>query len=95
MLTTTRPWQDEEEVALLDADLDNGWDIVVYNDDVNSFEWVITCFRQVLRHTLEQSEQLSLIIHYKGKAAVKHGSLDELTPLAEALLERGLSAKIE
>ena len=90
-----RPWEQEDDVALLDEDLDEGYDLLVYNDDENSFEWVIECFRKVLGFNFEQSEQLALIINYKGKATVKHGSLDMLTPLATELLERGLSAKIE
>jgi ATP-dependent Clp protease adaptor protein ClpS len=95
MFDSPRPWEEEDEVALMDEETDEGYDLLVYNDEVNSFEWVIECFRKVLGFTFEQSEQLSIIIHYKGKAAVKHGSLDTLTPLATALLERGLSVKIE
>jgi ATP-dependent Clp protease adaptor protein ClpS len=89
-------WEEEEDV-LVDEDIgdDSPSHIVVYNDDVNSFEWVIQCFMEVLRHSHEQAEQLSLIIHFKGKATVKTGSRIELRPLCEALLERGLSAELE
>lgn len=68
--------------------------IIVYNDDHNSFDWVIQCFVEVLGHTHEQAEQLSFIIHFKGKACVKRGSRKELKPLKDALVERGLSAVI-
>jgi len=69
--------------------------IVVYNDDYNTFDWVIESLMEVCGHTFEQSEQLSLIVHYKGKAGVKTGGLNELKPLKDALVERGLSAVIE
>lgn len=70
-------------------------ELVVYNDDFNTFDWVIKCFIEVLEHTPEQSEQLALIIHYKGKAIVKTASKRVLQPKKDALVERGLSAVIE
>lgn len=69
--------------------------IVVSNDDHNSFDWVIESFIEVLNHTHTQAEQLAMIIHTKGKAAVKNGSFEELRPPCEALIERGLDATIE
>lgn len=69
--------------------------LVVFNDDVNTFEWVIESFVEVLKHTSEQAEQLSLIIHTKGKATVKTAPVKELRPKRDALTERGLSAIIE
>ena len=69
--------------------------LIVYNDDENTFDWVIKSFVEVLKHTSEQAEQLSLIIHTKGKATVKTASFKELRPPKEALTDRGLSAVIE
>lgn len=69
--------------------------LIVYNDDFNTFDWVIRCFMEVCNHTQEQSEQLSLLVHFKGKATVKTGSLNLLKPMKDALTERGLSAVIE
>jgi len=69
--------------------------LIVYNDDFNTFDWVIQCFMEVCSHTFEQSEQLSLIVHYKGKAIVKTGKMDKLKPMKDALVERGLSAVID
>ena len=69
--------------------------LLVYNDDFNTFDWVIQCFMEVCNHTFEQSEQLSLIVHYKGKAIVKTGNVKLLKPMKDALVERGLSAVIE
>lgn len=70
-------------------------EIVVYNDDHNTFDWVIQCFMEICNHTFEQSEQLSILVHYKGKATVKSGPIDHLKPLKDALVDRGLSATIE
>ncbi len=69
--------------------------LVVFNDDFNTFDWVIQCFMQVCNHTYEQAEQLSLIVHFKGKATVKTDAFDILKPMKDALVDRGLSAVIE
>jgi ATP-dependent Clp protease adaptor protein ClpS len=88
----------EREEVLLEEEIEDIGDLarlIVYNDDHNSFDWVIQCFMEVLDHTFEQSEQLALIIHFKGKATVKTAPLSELKPKKDALTERGLSAVIE
>lgn len=89
-------WYEETDI-LIDEDIDSGFlaYLIVYNDDVNTFDWVIKCFVEILGHTAEQAEQLSLIIHFKGKATVKEGPKSELRPLKDALCDRGLSAVIE
>ena len=96
-MTNTKPliWEEADEVLLLDDDLGNPADLVIYNDDHNTFDWVIQCLIEILEHTSQQAEQLSLIIHFKGRATVKRGPLSTLVQPAEALLDRGLSAKIE
>ena len=68
--------------------------IIVYNDDVNTFEHVIDSFIHVLKHTVEQAEQCAFIIHTKGKCKVKQGEYDALVPLCSAILDRGISAEI-
>lgn len=69
--------------------------LVVLNDDYNTFEWVIECFVDVLKHSSEQAEQLAWIIHTKGRASVKLGVFEELRPFKDALVDRGLNAIIE
>jgi len=69
--------------------------LIVYNDDVNTFEWVIKCFMEVLQHSSQQAEQLAMLIHFKGKATVKTAPKSELRPKKEALTDKGLSAVIE
>ena len=69
--------------------------LVLYNDDVNSFQWVIDSLIVVCKHNEEQAEQCSLIVHNNGKCAVKDGAFEKLKPLKESLAERGLSVTIE
>ena len=68
--------------------------IILYNDDVNTFEHVIATLIRVCEHTEEQAHQCSLIVHYKGKCSVKTGSYEELKPRCSALLDAGLNAEI-
>jgi ATP-dependent Clp protease adaptor protein ClpS len=69
--------------------------LILYNDDFNTFEFVASCLVSICGHLPLQAEQCTYLVHYTGKCAVKHGSFRELKPLCEALLEKGLSAKIE
>jgi ATP-dependent Clp protease adaptor protein ClpS len=69
--------------------------LVLHNDDVNTFDWVIESLIKVCNHDREQAEQCSIIVHYNGKCPVKDGSVIQLRPMQEALLDRGLSATIE
>ncbi len=78
---------------LVDTDL--GSEIILYNDDVNTFDHVIHCLVKYCKHSSEQAEQCSLLVHYKGKCSVKKGSEIELIPICSALQEKGLSATIE
>lgn len=87
-----------EETDVLDEVVDvigNHAHLLVYNDDFNTFDWVIRCLIEILNHTPEQAEQLSLIVHFKGKATVKSGPKSVLKPFKDALVDRGLSAVIE
>ncbi len=69
--------------------------LIVLNDDYNTFEWVIECFIEILQHTSEQAEQSAWIVHTKGRASVKVGIFEVLKPYREALVDRGLNAIIE
>jgi ATP-dependent Clp protease adaptor protein ClpS len=84
-----------EDILTLETDQGSMSELIVYNDDFNTFEWVIECLVDVLNHSNEQAEQLSLIIHYNGKATVKTAPVPVLRPFKDALVERGLSAVIE
>ena len=69
-------------------------EIILFNDDVNTFDHVIETLVRVCNHTDEQANQCALLVHYKGKCTVKTGTYDELEPQCSALLEAGLSAEI-
>lgn len=69
-------------------------EIILYNDDVNTFDHVIETLIKVCNHEALQAEQCALLVHYKGQCAVKTGEYDELKPLCSALLDAGLSAEI-
>lgn len=89
---------EELEEVLVEEEVTDTGDpsfLVVFNDDHNSFDWVIQSFVEVLEHSSEQAEQLSLMIHFKGKAVVKTAPMSILKPRKDALTERGLSAIIE
>lgn len=70
-------------------------DLIVFNDDVNSFDHVIASLKKVCKHTNEQAEQCTWIIHYNGKCQVKRGVFEKLEPMCTALLEKGISAEIQ
>ena len=69
--------------------------IVVWNDDVNTFEWVIETLIDVCGHSTEQAEQCAIIIDSKGKYAVKEGSYEILKPQCDAITERGINATVD
>jgi len=90
-MSTREKIQEKESVDTLEQ-INN--EIVLYNDDVNTFDHVINTLVFVCEHTPEQAEQCSIIVHYKGKCTVKTGAYDELEPRCSMLLEAGLSAEI-
>jgi len=70
-------------------------DLVVFNDDVNTFDHVIESLVKVCKHEVEQAEQCTWIIHFNGKCQVKRGTFEKLEPMCTALLERGITAEIQ
>ncbi|HMH33224.1 MAG TPA: ATP-dependent Clp protease adaptor ClpS [Puia sp.] len=88
-------------VELMDDDVDILTDsedpcsLVVWNDEVNTFEWVIETLMDICKHSAEQAEQCAMIIHTQGKYAVKKGSYESLKPMCDAITDRGIGATIE
>ena len=87
-------WQTQEN-SDLDVLTDKHHNLIVWNDEVNTFDWVIESLVEICDHSPEQAEQCALFIHYKGKYGVKKGSFDFLRPKAEALIDRGIQATID
>jgi ATP-dependent Clp protease adaptor protein ClpS len=83
-----------EEKVQVETKEQNLNEIVLYNDDVNTFDHVIDTLIYACDHTPEQAEQCSLLVHYKGQCTVKTGVYDELEPRCTILLDAGLSAEI-
>ena len=75
--------------------LEDIYSIILYNDDVNSFDHVINCLIKYCKHSPEKAEQCSLVVHFNGKCNVKSGSFEELENVLLSLIDSGLSAKIE
>ena len=75
--------------------LTGSYNLIVWNDNVNSFDWVIETLMKVCGHTFEQAEQCAYIIHFHGKYAVKQGDYESLNPMREAIIDRGINATIE
>jgi len=84
--------QEDEDIAIIPESLHS---LIVWNDEVNTFDHVIDSLVDVCEHTPEQAEQCALLIHHKGKYGVKKGSFEFLRPRAEALIDRGIQATID
>lgn len=69
--------------------------LILHNDDVHSFDYVIDVLVKVCEHDVFQAEQCAYITHYKGKCDVKRGGIDKLAPLRYQLIEKGLQATID
>ena len=80
------------ETDVLDA---SGYVLIVWNDEVNTFEWVIKTLIEVCGHEQVQAEQCAIIIHTKGKYAVKNGTYELLRPMADEITDRGIGATVE
>ena len=84
----------QEETTVLTQEVKEK-QIVLYNDDVNTFDHVINILVKYCDHQEVQAEQCAFLVHYKGKCSVKNGSFEDLKPICEAILENGLTAEIE
>lgn len=87
------PFEEYESEVLVAEE--HPYHLIVWNDEVNTFDWVIETLVEVCGHSPEQAEQCSIIIHYKGKCAVKTGDYDTLKPMCDSITDRGIGATIE
>ena len=86
----------DSEILLAPEEVEvEGKQLIVYNDDFNTFDHVIDSLIKCCKHDPIQAEQCTFLIHYKGKCSVKKGSYESLEPMCTALLERGITAEIE
>jgi ATP-dependent Clp protease adaptor protein ClpS len=94
---SNKPGAMEEQAFDTDilTDVESPYNLIVWNDEVNSFDWVIQTLIEICNHSTEQAEQCAMIIHTQGKYAVKQGSYEELKPMCDAITDRGIGATIE
>lgn len=85
------PFFDEQNDVL--GQEDNS--LVLHNDDVHTFDYVIDCLIDVCEHNTVQAEQCTFLVHYKGKCEVRKGSFDYLRPMKQGLIDKGLNATID
>lgn len=87
----------EKEDVLVEELTDTGsaYRLIVWNDDVNTFDWVIKSFIEICNHTVQQAEQCTFIVHFNGKATVKTADLKTIRPMKEGLIDRGINATYE
>ncbi|MDC3132718.1 ATP-dependent Clp protease adaptor ClpS [Flavobacteriaceae bacterium] len=90
----TNPQIDPQQEVELATLTEKEHEIILYNDDVNTFEHVIQCLITICDHSPEQAEQCAYLVHFSGKCAVKTGSLKDLVPRCTLLLDAGLSAEV-
>lgn len=83
-----------EETDIAVADL-SAFQLIVWNDEINTFDWVIETLMEICRHDRQQAEQCTLFIHFKGKYNVKEGDYDTLKAMCDAITDRGIGATIE
>lgn len=83
-----------EELVLTIEETKELNELVLWNDEVNTFQFVIETLMELCDHSFEQADQCALLVHTKGKCSVKRGEFDDLRPICEAMLDRGLSATI-
>lgn len=69
--------------------------LILYNDDVHSFDFVIEALIDICKMEVVQAEQCTYLVHYKGKCDIKKGSFNKLKPYKEGLIEKGLNATID
>lgn len=90
----------QEQTSILETtdlltETENRYSLIIWNDEVNTFEWVIETLIEICGHQQEQAEQCAMLIHTKGKYAVKNGSFHILKPQCEAIIDRQIGATIE
>ena len=91
-LQTNTKFQDDTDTLTVTESYCN---LIVWNDEVNTFDWVIETLMEVCGHSPEQAEQCAIIIDSKGKYAVKEGSYEMLKPQCDAITERGINATVD
>jgi ATP-dependent Clp protease adaptor protein ClpS len=94
-VSSERPQIEKQTDVKVLTDEQREHEIILYNDDVNTFDHVIKTLVSLCGHTYEQAEQCAYIVHFSGKCIVKTGSFEKLEPICAKLLDANLSAEIQ
>ncbi|MFM7299829.1 MAG: ATP-dependent Clp protease adaptor ClpS [Crocinitomicaceae bacterium] len=94
MIEFTRQTETQSQSVALEELIDQ-YNLVLYNDDVNTFDHVINCLIRICKHEMMEAEQCTWIVHVNGKCKVRNGSLEELEGMCTQMMNEGLSVKIE
>lgn len=87
-------FEQNEDITCLARVKEDGNELIVYNDNIHTFDYVCSCIETICLLTKQQAASCTQIIHYKGLCAVKHGSFDELNRMCEALIKKRLKAEV-
>lgn len=91
-MSTQEKYQEDTDILTAES---AGYSLILWNDDVNTFDWVIQALVEICDMSPEQAEQCSLLVHFKGKCSVQEGSYEVLKPKRAAITDRGINATIE
>ncbi|MBM3412511.1 MAG: ATP-dependent Clp protease adaptor ClpS [Bacteroidetes bacterium] len=91
----SKPLERTTVLELTSKSTEHGWKLMVWNDDTNTFDWVIQALMEICGHSREQAEQCAIIIHYKGSYAVMEGEYEKLSHYCTQILDRGIQATVE
>ncbi len=94
MIEFTRQTETQSQSVALEELIDE-YNLVLYNDDVNTFDHVINCLIRICKHEMMEAEQCTWIVHVNGKCKVRNGSFEELEGMCIQMMNEGLSVKIE
>lgn len=94
-MSITKTYSKQSEETDLLTEVEDPCQLIVWNDEVNSFDWVIQTLIEICSHSQQQAEQCAMIIHTKGKYSVKEGGYDFLKPMCDAITDRGIGATVE
>jgi ATP-dependent Clp protease adaptor protein ClpS len=93
-IISIQPEESPQPIQELAVKPEKEHELILYNDEVNTFDHVIRCLMKICDHSFMQAEQCAYLVHFTGKCAVKTGALEDLIPRCTALLEEGLSAEV-
>ncbi len=91
-MSTQEQYQEDTDVLTAETP---PYSLVLWNDDVNTFDWVIQALTDICKMNEEQAEQCALLVHYKGKCSVAEEAYSKLKPKCTAITDRGIQATIE